>query len=100
MNWLERARCEIGETSPGTTANSADGNPAAVTAVPNGGLGPAQHSSIVTIGSSADRATHTDDDSREAFEERAAIVEFDGGLSRASAERMAWRLISPRRLLN
>lgn len=28
---------------------------------------------------------------REAFEERAAICEFDGGLSRADAESLAWR---------
>jgi len=26
----------------------------------------------------------------EVFEERAAIIEFDGGLSRAEAERLAW----------
>ena len=31
---------------------------------------------------------------REAFEERAAIMEFDGGLSRDEAEREAWALVS------
>jgi hypothetical protein len=36
---------------------------------------------------------------REAFEERAAIMEFDGGLSREDAERAAWALVlKPRRL--
>ncbi len=100
MNWLERARREIGKTSASNTANSADGNPTAVTAVPKGGVCPAQRPSIVTIGSSPPRATLTVDDQWEAFEERAAIVEFDGGLGRASAERMTRQLISPGRLLN
>jgi hypothetical protein len=31
---------------------------------------------------------------REAYEERAAIMEFDGGLSRDEAERGAWALVS------
>ena len=31
---------------------------------------------------------------REAYEERAAIMEFDGGLSREEAERKAWALVS------
>lgn len=34
-----------------------------------------------------------DDDQKEAFEERAAIMEFDGGLSREDAEREAKKLI-------
>jgi hypothetical protein len=29
-------------------------------------------------------------DDQEAYEERAAIIEYDGGLSRAEAERMAY----------
>ena len=33
-----------------------------------------------------------DDDAREYFEERAAILEFDGGLSRSDAEIEAQRL--------
>ena len=32
---------------------------------------------------------HGSDDDREAFEERAAIMEFDGGMTRAEAERAA-----------
>jgi hypothetical protein len=31
---------------------------------------------------------------QEAYEERAAIMEFDGGLSRDDAEREAWALVS------
>jgi hypothetical protein len=30
---------------------------------------------------------------REAYEERAAIMEFDGGLTREEAERKAWALV-------
>jgi hypothetical protein len=33
---------------------------------------------------------------RDEFEERAAIMEFDGGLSRDQAEREAWALVSKR----
>jgi hypothetical protein len=37
---------------------------------------------------------------REAFEERAAIMEFDGGLSRDEAERAAWALLAKRNRLH
>ena len=37
------------------------------------------------------------DDEREEFEERAAIVEFDGGLTRIEAERLAFAWIVARR---
>ena len=40
-----------------------------------------------------------DDDAREFFEERAAILEFDGGLSRSDAECEAQKL-TERYLLN
>lgn len=40
---------------------------------------------------------HTNAIDREAFEERAAIMEFDGGLSRAEAEAAAWIEITRRR---
>jgi hypothetical protein len=36
-------------------------------------------------------------DWRDNFEERAAIMEFDGGLTRAEAEVSAWRLLRDRR---
>ena len=32
-------------------------------------------------------------DQQEAYEERAAIIEYDGGASRAEAEASAWRLV-------
>jgi hypothetical protein len=35
---------------------------------------------------------------REYFEERAAIAEFDGGLSRAAAENLAWDFVRANRL--
>jgi hypothetical protein len=38
--------------------------------------------------------------SREDFEERAAIMEFDGGLAREEAERAAWALVLKRYLLD
>ncbi len=38
----------------------------------------------------AGRSTALDDARREAFEERAASLEFDAGLSRAVAEALAW----------
>jgi hypothetical protein len=37
---------------------------------------------------------------RETFEERAAILQFDGGLSRDEAERAAWALVSRRQRLH
>jgi len=34
-----------------------------------------------------------DKGTREDFEERAAIMEFDGGLTRVAAERAAWQIV-------
>jgi hypothetical protein len=92
MNWLEQARREIAGHAEGRTANTAEGNPTAVTAVPatralaraapdDGAVGPPWHAL-------------TDEDLRMACEERAAILEFDGGLRRADAERESWRLMA------
>lgn len=41
------------------------------------------------------------DDQREAFEERASILEFDGGMSRAEAEKVAARqmMLTPEDLI-
>ena len=36
---------------------------------------------------------HLTDAQQEDFEERAAIIEFDGGLSRKEAEQLAWQII-------
>jgi hypothetical protein len=40
------------------------------------------------------------EDLREEFEERAAIMEYDGGMTRAEAERAAWALILKKRQLH
>ena len=34
---------------------------------------------------------------REDYEERAAIMEYDGGLSREAAERAAWQIVTTAR---
>jgi len=93
MNWLERARREIGGTPTGTTANSANGNPTAVLAVVHRGPPDKQDGSNGSIGSAPPCGTQGSEALREAFEERAAIMEFDGGMNRENAERAAWALI-------
>jgi hypothetical protein len=50
-----------------------------------------------SIGSNGSTSpSHLLESVREAYEERAAIMEFDGGLSRDDAEREAWALVSER----
>jgi hypothetical protein len=71
MNWLQRARREIAETSRQTTAKTAVGGLTTVTAV-------------------------LAEEQRDEFEERAAIMEYDGGLPREDAEREAWTIVAPR----
>jgi hypothetical protein len=73
MNWLERARRELLEKARERTANTAERTPTAVTAVRD----PAESSEAAEA-------------LREAWEERAAILEYDGGLTRDEAERVAW----------
>jgi len=67
MNWLERARREIGKKALGSTANTAVRKVAMA---------------VLTEWPDAEAM-------REAFEERAAIMEFDAGLPRHEAERLA-----------
>lgn len=100
MNWLERARREIGGTGAGATANTADGNPTAVLAVLYHGPPVKHDDSNGGIGSALPRGIHDSEAQREAFEERAAIMEFDGGMSREDAERAAWAIVLKQRLLN
>jgi hypothetical protein len=100
MNWLERARREIGGTPAGTTANSADGNPTAVMAVLHHGAPDKQDGSNGGIGGARPGEIHDHEALREAFEERAAIMEFDGGMSREDAERAAWALVLKPRWLH
>lgn len=99
MNWLERARREMGGTGAGATANTADGNPTAVMAALTVPVAARPAASTGSNGS-APRGQWLDAEAmREAFLERAAIMEFDGGMSREDAERAAWALVlEPRRL--
>ena len=94
MNWLERARREIQKTPCRRTANSAERNLTAVMAVPNPALCEKLEGSIGSNGSTS--PSRLLESVQEAFEERAAIMEFDGGLSRDDAEREAWALVSER----
>jgi hypothetical protein len=96
MNWLERARREIEESARRRTANSAERTLTAVTAVPPPGLWEKSRASIGSNGSAPTQRISEKEDVREAYEERAAIMEFDGGLSRDEAEREAWALVSKR----
>jgi hypothetical protein len=94
MNWLERARREIQESARRLTANSAERTLTAVMAVPHPGLWEKSAASIGSNGSISPSRLLELEFAREDFEERAAIMEFDGGLSRDDAEREAWALVS------
>jgi enoyl-CoA hydratase/carnithine racemase len=72
MNWLERARRELREKARERTANTAERPPTTVTAVRD----------LANSEKSAEL--------RDAWEERAAILEYDGALARDEAERIAW----------
>lgn len=76
MNWLDRARREIGRGRGKRTAVTAERHPMAVTAVP-------------AARPPAESAARLHDE----YEERAAIMQYDGGLSREEAERLAWLLV-------
>jgi hypothetical protein len=94
MNWLERARREIPKSARRRTANSAERTLTAAMAVPPFALREKLEASIGSNGSTS--PSHMLESVREAYEERAAIMEFDGGLSRDDAEREAWALVSKR----
>ncbi len=96
MNWLERARREIPKGARQRTANSAERTLTAVMAVPHPGLWEKSAASIGSNGSTSPSYLLESESVREAYEERAAIMEFDGGLSRDEAEREAWALVSKR----
>ena len=90
MNWLDRARREIRRDIQEGTAKTAERNPMAVSAVPHPGIAQKRPPSV---GSNGDMPPEDHAALRDEFEERAAIMEFDGGLSREEAERAAWLLI-------
>jgi hypothetical protein len=100
MNWLERARREIGGSIQQPTANSAERNPTAATAVLYPTPSEEVAASIGSNGSALLMLTHESEALREAYEERAAIIEFDGGFSHDEAERAAWALVAIRRRLH
>ncbi len=93
MNWLERARREIPKSAQLRTANSAEGTLTSVMAVPPPALREKLEGSIGSNGSTSPSRFLEIESVREAYEERAAIMEFDGGLSRDEAEREAWALV-------
>jgi hypothetical protein len=96
MNWLERARREIPKSAQRRAANSAERTLTAVVAVPPPALREKLEGSIGSNGSAPTQPISGKEDAWEDFEERAAIMEFDGGLSRDDAEREAWALVSKR----
>jgi hypothetical protein len=65
-------------------------------AVPHPGLWEKSAASIGSNGSISPSRLLELEFAREDFEERAAIMEFDGGLSRDDAEREAWALVAKR----
>ncbi|MGH8322477.1 MAG: hypothetical protein ACRETD_01545 [Steroidobacteraceae bacterium] len=94
MNWLERARREIPKSARRRTANSAERILTAVMAVPPPALREKLEGSIGSNGSTSPSHLLKPESLLEVYEERAAIMEFDGGLSRDEAEREAWALVS------
>lgn len=100
MNWLQRARREIGGSAGEPTADTAEGSPTAATAVPAHELRQELEATIGSNGSAARAQPAESEALREEFEERAAIMEFDGGLSREEAEREAWALVTGQRRLH
>jgi hypothetical protein len=96
MNWLERARYEIRKSASRATANTAERNPTAVMAVPDPAFLPNLRACQAIGDAPEDLLSRA---MLEEFEERAAIMEFDGGLNRHDAEREAYlAVISGHRL--
>lgn len=89
MNWLERARREIPDCARPPTANSAERDATAVMAVVNPVDRGEWGASIGSNGSAVSARMLETESLREDFDERAAILEFDGGLCHDEAERAA-----------
>ena len=100
MNWLDRARRQIRDCARRPAAVTAEGNPTAVTAVLHPAPRQKMNESIADDGSSTRFQEQEAEFILEEFEERAAIMEFDGGLSQEEAERAAWAQISKRNRLH
>ena len=95
MNWLEHARREIRVSRGDHPAKRAKGNLTALLAVPDPSV--RERTGAQAVDDAGLQAFHARDDEAvlEAFEERAALVECEGGVSRADAERLA-RVVASR----
>ena len=91
MNWLDRARSEMRKSAPQPTANSAEGNPTAVMAVPYPAIWAETRALRDTESTAHFRADWTLLELLADWDERAAIM-VDDGMSQADAEREAWNL--------
>jgi hypothetical protein len=93
MDWLERARCELRGNGNQPTAITAERIPTAVLA---GSLLHKSQNLGFSNGSIGGVPRVMAPDIREWWEERAAIMEIDGGLGRNEAEQKAWAIVSAR----
>jgi len=91
VNWLERARREIDEICDLLTANTAKRNPTAVSAVRVRAISADDTPSFGSNGSVGPSGL---DCLLEDFEERAAIMEYEGGLPRREAELLASKSVT------
>lgn len=93
MDWMARARREIPECAKRRTAVTAVGGLSAVLAVHSSGRSRQAEPSFGSSGSAVGLRALDPEALHEEFVERAAILEFDGGLSRDEAERRAWEIV-------
>ncbi len=100
MNWLERAHREIHTNFRHPTAITAARTPMAVMTVLDPALRENSGASFGSNGSPSAPHVSVLEFIREEFEERAAIMEFDGGLSRDEAELEAWTMVTKRERLH
>lgn len=96
MNWLERARREIQTNLRHPTVITAERTPMAVTSVLDPALRENSRASFGSNGSTSAPHISVLEFIREEFEERAAIMEFDGDLSRDDAELNVWTMVTKR----
>lgn len=81
MNWLKRAQREIPNCSERSTAITAERGQVEELKPSNVSNGSISSALIVDL-----------EESQEEFEDRAAIMEYEGGLTREKAERAAWTI--------
>lgn len=100
MNWLERARREIAGSVERPTANTAEGNPTTATSVFVPAASEEAEASFGSNGSVLPDQVAESQGLHETFEERAGIMEYDGGMSRKDAERAARLFVVKRHILH